>query len=273
MRNLLTFLVKYSFFFLFLIFEIFCFYLIYNNSYYQNSSMLRATNSFTGSMHKSFDNVSQYLGLRKENLRLAEENAQLRSYYQLDSITLPDTVEYLLPDTMIHCLNARVVSNSVQRRNNYFMIDKGSRHGLSVDMGVVNPDGVVGIITGVSDNFASGMSVLHKNSRISAKILKNNQLVNVSWQGINYREGLIEDIPTHIVLMPGDTVITSGNSHIFPEGIMIGTVINFQPSPDQLFNTARILFATDFTSLNYVYIIENKYIEEIINLQIQAQGE
>ena len=95
----------------------------------------------------------------------------------------------------IRYISAKVISNSVQFRNNYFMLDKGYRAGIKKDMGVVTMDGVVGIIIDVSENYSSGISLLHKDSRISGRIKKNDQLVNISWDGWNYRLGDISHIP------------------------------------------------------------------------------
>jgi rod shape-determining protein MreC len=132
-------------------------------------------------------------------------------------------------------------------------------------MGVITSNGVVGIVVDVSRNFSSGISILHKDTRISGRIKKNLHLVNVSWNGINYRFGTLEDIPTHVDLSKGDTIITSGNSHIFPEGILIGTVESVSGS-DQLFKTASVKFSVDYNRLYYGYIILRADKEELEQL-------
>jgi len=153
----------------------------------------------------------------------------------------------------------------VQKRNNYFMLDKGRADGIEKEMGVIASNGVVGIIIDVSTHFSSGISLLHKDSKLSGRIKKNGHLVNVSWNGINYRLGKLEDIPTHVDLQKGDTIITSGNSYMFPEGIMIGTVESVYET-DQLFKSADLLFSVDYNQLYYVYIIENRNREELIQI-------
>ena len=142
------------------------------------------------------------------------------------------------------------------------MINKGSDDGITTDMGVICSQGVIGIITEVSGHFSSGMSILHKNSKISARILKNNHLVSVSWPGLNYRIGLIEDIPTHVDVEEGDTIITSGNSSIFPEGIMLGVVGKVNENPSQLFKTASLKFSVDYNNIYWAYVIDNHSREE-----------
>jgi rod shape-determining protein MreC len=172
-----------------------------------------------------------------------------------------------------HYVSARVISNSVQFRNNYFMVDKGYRSGIKKDMGVITTDGVVGIIIDVSENYSSGISILHKDFRISGRIKKNDQLCNISWDGRNYRLGDISHIPSHVNLLPGDTILTSGNSQIFPEGIMVGTVESIDDELENVFKKGKIRFSIDYNSLTYVYIVENTTRSEILRLKTTVPNE
>jgi rod shape-determining protein MreC len=135
------------------------------------------------------------------------------------------------------------------------MIEKGKIHGIQEHMGVIIGNKIVGQVVNVSLHFSWIMSMLNKDSRISGKFKKNNQLVNVEWNGRNYRIGQITEIPKHIVIGKNDTIITSGNSDLFPEGLLIGTVENFSITKDENFNEADILFSTDFNCLDYVEVI------------------
>ena len=265
MRNLLDFLSKYSFFFLFLILEVICFILIYNNNYFQRSRVISTTNALTGNANAAFDDISSYLSLKSANRQLAKENAFLRSQMKRFE-KIPDSLHAFYAGSPARYISAKVISNSVQKRNNFFMLDKGSDHGIRKDMGVITTEGIVGIIIDVSRNFSSGISILHKDAKISGRIKKNQHLVNVSWNGRDYRTGMLEDIPTHVDLQRGDTILTSGNSHIFPEGIMIGTVEEVH-STEQLFKTADIRFAVDYNRLYYTYVIENSGFEELERLR------
>jgi rod shape-determining protein MreC len=137
------------------------------------------------------------------------------------------------------------------------MLNKGAAEGISRDMAVISPKGVVGIVRDVSANFCSVISVLHKDSKISAKIKKNNYVGTLVWKGMDYRTAHLQDIPTHVKLSLGDTVITSGYSHIFPEGVMIGTIKNFNILEGENFYTIKLTFSEDYNSLDHVYIINN----------------
>jgi rod shape-determining protein MreC len=164
-------------------------------------------------------------------------------------------------------ISAKIINNSTQFRNNYFMLDKGYLAGIKKDMGVLTNNGVLGIIIDVSANYSTGISILHKDSRISARIKKNDQLMNISWDGVNYRLGNISHIPTHVNLIPGDTIITSGNSQIFPEGIVIGFVEYIDEEMDNMFKKGKIRFSEDYNRAMYVYVVENTRRDEINRLK------
>ncbi|MFO7613815.1 MAG: rod shape-determining protein MreC [Bacteroidales bacterium] len=265
MRNLLAFISRYKFFLLFLIFLVISFILISQNNYYHRSRVIATTNRLTGNLNLLYSNITGYFSLKKSNEMLAAENASLRT--QLHTLE-KDQSDSLHPTgvTVQNHISARVISHSIQRRNNYFVLNKGERHGVRKDMGVIAPNGIVGIITDVSDNFSSGISILHKDARLSGKIKKNNQLVNISWDGMNYRMGTIAHIPSHVNLLPGDTVITSGNSQIFPEGILIGTVEYIDDGMENLFKQGKIRYTIDYNQLNYVYVVENPLLDEFRGL-------
>jgi len=135
------------------------------------------------------------------------------------------------------------------------MLSKGKKQKVENHMGVIVGNRIVGQVVSVSEHFSWVMSLLNKDSRISGKFKKNDQLVNIEWNGGSYRIGDVKEIPKHVVIEKGDTIITSGNSDIFPEGLLIGTIDEFTISQDENFNKAQILFSTDFNSLSYVEVI------------------
>jgi len=205
---------------------------------------------------------------------LTEEIALLQSRMP-EAFYRADTATYFVKDTMYRSeyryIAARVISNTTNRRNNFIMINKGRMHGVQSSMGVVIGNRLVGQVVGVSRHFSWVMSLLNKDSRISAKFKKNNQLVNVEWNGGSYLIGSVREIPKHFEILPGDTIITSGNSEIFPEGILVGTIKDFTVLPDENFNTARIVFSTDFNSLGYVEVVVDMMRKEKEDLKASFQ--
>ncbi len=271
MRYLIAFLWKHSFFFLFVFLECIALILIIKSQNYQSSAIFSSTNQFTGSVNQIYSDINGYFSLNKSNSELLETNAQLLNQ-QLNSFEFSDT-GFLYKDTIYKYIGAKVISNSTHLRNNYIMLNRGTKHGIEQDMGVITSNGVVGVVIGVSKNFSTVMSVLHKDSKISARIKKNKQLANVVWNEIDYHHGTLEDIPTHLQLSVGDTIVTSGNSLIFPEGIIIGTITEYQSKEGENLNSATIKFTNDFNALYHVYVIQNLKRNEILNLLKAAKNE
>ncbi|MCF6171351.1 MAG: rod shape-determining protein MreC [Bacteroidales bacterium] len=256
MYNLLAFFWKYRFFAFFVLLEVVSLWLLSNSYSYHKSLRFNAVNDATGNLFSSYNNVASYFSLRKENEKLLAENALLRN--SLPSSFLITDTAFTFTDSLYHYLPARVLSNSVNKRNNFILVNKGWVHGVEKEMGVISGQGIAGIVIGTSKHYSSIMSVLHQNSRISGRIKKNKQLVTVVWNGQNYSEGLVSDIPSHIRLQRGDTIVTSGNSLIFPEGIVIGTVTEQRIPENKSLGEATLVFGTDFNGLQHVYLIKNK---------------
>jgi len=245
--------------------EVIAFSFVLQNNF-QRATFLNSTGKVTGTILSAMNNVSEYLTLKRANEKLVNENARLRNLLP-DSYLITDKEEHYSRDSMYRYIGAKVISNSVNHQKNYLMLNKGSRHGIAKDMGVITSDGIVGTVVDVTPQFSRVMSVLHINNKINGRILKNNHLGTVEWTGNYYRNGMLIDIPMHVELYPGDTIVTSGNSFIFPEGIMVGTVEEYNKLPNEKFNTALIQYAVDYNNLYYVYIIVNLKKKEQMRLE------
>jgi rod shape-determining protein MreC len=270
MRQLFAFLIKYYFFFLFLFLEIIAFILIANNSYYQGARILNTANQLTGNVYETYNNIFDYLDLKENNKILAAENALLHAQIEQSYVKFT-TGEIHVNDTtykqQYKYIDAKIISNSTGKRNNYLMLNKGFNQGIRNNMAVVSPNGIVGIVNGVSANFSSVMSLLHTETKISAKLKKTNASGSVQWDGGSFKTGSLTDIPSHIKFKIGDSVITSGYSLDFPEGIMVGTIAYYKLNSNDNFYKIKINFSTDFNKLDYVYVIKNLFKDEQINLK------
>jgi rod shape-determining protein MreC len=258
MRNLFLFFRRHYFYFMFLLLEVISLVLFFNYNEFQGSTLYSVSNSLSGAVNTTFSNISEYFSLRKTNKELVEEMASLHSRLS-EAYYKADTTSYYVRDTLVRLeykyISAKVISNSTNKRNNFLMINKGRIHGIENHMGVILGNQLVGQVVSVSSHFSWIMSMLNKDSRVSGKFKKNNQLVNVEWQGGSYRRGQVREIPKHVEIIKGDTIITSGNSDIFPEGILIGTISDYTIAADENFNAGEILFSTDFNSLGYVEVV------------------
>jgi rod shape-determining protein MreC len=269
MKYLFLLLKKQFFFFLFVFLELIAVLLLANNTNYHKTNIINSTNVVTGSFYSGFSSISDYFFLNEANLQLSLENAQLRSAGTFDSLPSDSLVE---KDTSYQYIPAKVVGNTSRNRNNYIMINKGRADGIEREMGLISPNGIAGIVVEVTAHYATAISMLHKDTRISARIKKSGQMVNVVWNGVDYRIGMVEDVPTHITLVPGDTVITSGYSFVFPENIVIG-IIGEKVITGGTLNKAELIFSTDFNNLSYVYVTKNTASEEIDSLQMNMINE
>ena len=192
MKYLFIFLKKQSFFFLFVLLELIAIFMLTNHNNYQKSRIINSTNAITGSFYGMFSSIGDYFFLKEANEQLNIENARL--YGQLQKSTLFPYSVIWQPDTTYAFIPARVISNTTRGRNNYIMINKGRLDGIEKEMGLVSPQGIAGIVVEVSNHYASAMSLLHKDTKISARLKNNGQMVNVSWDGLEYQKGGVEDI-------------------------------------------------------------------------------
>jgi rod shape-determining protein MreC len=258
MRYLLYFLRRQYYYILFLFLEVISLILLFNYNEYQNSTLCRLSGDLSGAVLDLSSGMSEYFSLRRKNRILAEDNAILHAGLR-DAMYLSDTHTFFRSDTMYKLeykyISAKVISNTTHKRNNFLMLDKGSLQGIRNNIGVIIGNRIVGQVVSVSKHFCWVMSVLNKDSRISGKFKKNNQLVNIEWNGGIYTRGDVKEIPKHVDIRKGDTIITSGNSDIFPEGLLIGTIESFTIASDENFNYATLNFSTDFNSLSFVEVV------------------
>jgi rod shape-determining protein MreC len=260
MRNLFLFLWRYNFFIFFLLLEIFCGYLIFQNNNFHRSSFINSTNAVSARVYSAVSKVTDYINLRSTNEALSRENAALKSLLP-DVFYIDSVLKKVVNDTILkqqyNFMTAKVINNSVNRRNNYLTLDKGSLLGVKPEMGVVCSEGIVGIVKDVSDHYCSVMSFLHKDSRISARIKKNGFIGSLVWDGYDASHASLMDIAKHVQVARGDTIITSSFSSIFPEGILIGVVDEVTDGGGTNFQEISVKLSTSFGKLSYVYIVNN----------------
>ncbi|MBK6444859.1 MAG: rod shape-determining protein MreC [Bacteroidetes bacterium] len=265
MRNLFLFLWRYNFFIFFLVLEAFSGYLIVQNNNFQRASFINSTNTIAAEVNTMVSAVTQYINLRTTNDALSRQNASLRTIvpdvFYIDSVLKQLNVDSIHKQQYTF-MAANVVNNSINRRNNYLTLNKGSLQGIHPEMGVVSAEGIVGIVKDVSEHYCSVLSFLHKDCKISARFKKNGYIGSMVWDGTDPTHGSLNDIAKHVKINLGDTIITSSFSAIFPEGIMIGTVDKVDPNSGDNFQEIEVKLSTSFANLTYVYIVSNLFKEE-----------
>jgi len=267
MRNLWIFISRYNAFFLFIIFFLIGVYLTVKNNSYQRSVTLNSTNEVVGTAYERLNVFKRYLNLGNVNDSLAAENAKLKTTL-LALTTIDSAKDVKVIDTTTNqqytYLAAKVVKNSITLRNNVMTINKGTSDGLETGMAVISPQrGVVGFIRDVSAHLATIQSLLHKDTKISVNIKKSNALGSLVWGDNNFdiRKALIKEVPNHIKMNVGDTVVTSGLGQ-FPAGILVGKLIKTNIATNDNFLSAELNLFNDFSTLQYVYVIKNKLAKE-----------
>lgn len=274
MKNLLNFLYKNNFFFVFLFLEIICFFMMVKNNGYQGSSILNSSNKVSAKIYEVEASTKEYLLLKDENERLAKMNTFLLNRIKLGYSAIP-LKSYKKNDTLYkqeyEFMSGKVINSSVNKRNNYLTLNVGEAQGITHDMAVITSDGIIGIVKDVSKNFASAMSILHKDVRVNCQLKKDGTYGPLIWDGTDYRFSNLTDIPTHAKIKKGDTVITSSLSGIFPEGIMVGTVESFEQRPNESFYTVKVKLSADLKKVNHVSIIKYNYKTERDSLEIKSQ--
>ena len=266
MYNLLNFLKKYNNVLLFLILEVLCIIMLVNNLPYQKRKLTKVGNAISGGLFKTKTNFTDYFSLKEENQLMVEHNASLMGLlYKINADTsfLTDSLSF-----DFNFIPAHVINNSVDKVNNFLLIDKGRKDGIKKDMGVICEKGVVGKVGNVAEHYASVISMLHLYSVVSARFTENQHIANVTWGSLDYRYGTVNDIPLHLTPQKGDTLVTSGFSNIYPADIMIGTIEEMIDSDSRDFNSAKIRFSTNFSTLRHVFVIENLHQTEIDSLTI-----
>ncbi|HLN71892.1 MAG: rod shape-determining protein MreC [Methylococcaceae bacterium] len=270
MRSLFRFLLRNYFLMMFLALEAISFVLMVNFNNYQRVTFFNSSNNFIGSVYEKYSSMDDYFSLGRTNARLAADNASLRKQVQR-LMALQEKYPVNRPDTVdapaYVFTSAKVISNSVNKQLNYITINKGSRQGIKPDMGVIDASGVVGVITNVSPNYATGLSLLNKRLSIPAKITKNNYFGSLVWDGEHFNTADLKEIPFHIMVNVGDTVVTSGYSNIFPEGIMIGTIKKFDVESGTNFYNIKVELSTNFKTVKYVEVVQNTKRDELIKLE------
>lgn len=266
-------------FFMFLLLQGLSFVMLikFNRTY--EAVFANSANEVTGGIDKRYNNVTSFFNLKKENEKLLQQNALLLnsqpySFKQSDSshVTRLDT---LLKDTIgriqkFTFLPAKVVNSSVAEENNYITLERGANQGVKKDMGVVGPDGIVGRVILVSDNYSRVMSLLNHNSKVSAMLKKGFYSGIVDWDGEDPAYVTLHNISKSAKAQKGDTVITSNLSGNFPPGLMVGTVAAIETDPSSNFYTLKLRTATNFFSLQNAYLIQNMLWDEQKNLEAQT---
>lgn len=241
---------------------------------YHSDKFISSANFVTGGIYTFRNNITDYFSLRTENDQLLEENLLLRKKIdQLkEVVTVPISDSTLIPAKFDY-FAARVINNNYANTKNQLTLDKGSKDGITIDLGAISSKGLVGIVSDISKNYSTVQSILNTKSRINAKMKKSSHFGSLIWNTKDPNVVQLIDIPRLAEIEKGDTIITGGRSTIFPEGILIGSVKDFHLDQDDNYYYVNIQLFNDMTSLEHVYLIKNNDAKEIIELEKGVEDE
>lgn len=263
---------------LFLILEVLSGFLLFQYNHYQGSVWFTQANTVAAMVHEWEAEALSYLRMPAENAALVRRNIILQ--HNLDMLrhqTLsnsPEGKDTNSPfkedlDDLFSLIPARIIDNSVRKRDNMLVIDVGSSDGVAPEMGVVSGTGVVGIVSSVTPHYALVMSILNSNSSISCRLRGTEYFGYLKWKGTGPLRAYMDDVPRHAHIKKGDIVETSGFSNVFPAGIFLGKVSRIKNSSDGLAYELEILLSTDLSNLRHVNVINNHSKAELDSLYQQ----
>ncbi len=239
-----------------------------NNNYHQ-SVFFSSSNTVMASFYSASSTITDYFYLKSANEGLAAENTALKNQLtelqnKYDAIQNPNSINKLQisPEKELTYIHAKVINNSTSKLLNYITINKGKRDGIYPDMGVINEDGVVGVVANVSDRFAVIIPILNPKIQINSKFAHNNYSGPIHWDGNDYRFAKLNDIARHVIFNEGDTIITSGYSSSFPEGLLVGTVEEFNIKESDAYYHIKVGLSVNFKTLTHVKVINYKHFQE-----------
>lgn len=268
MKEIVKLILKYQFTIIFIILEIISCSLIIWHNHYQRTFFSNHTHLFFNTLSLGVSSVSDYFNLKETNEQLMLENVALRN--QLASINLNENSKHISDtvrgeQTYIYRW-VRAINVSANRTKNYMTINAGEIDQIREEMAVISKNGVVGVVNNTGEHYSTVLPLINVNLKLSAKLKKNDYYGSLQWDGDNYRYTYLNDIPYHVPVEIGDTIITSGFSYIFPEGELIGFVESVEKDNPN-FLTIKVRFAVDFKNIRDLYIIENKNREIIKSIE------
>lgn len=269
MKEIIKLILKYHFTIIFILLEIVSFSLIIRHNEYQRAIFSESASTLFGNISSTITSIKDYFRLKEMNESLANENILLKNRLEeyeflRDTIIHGTVVQDSIP--VYEYIGAKQVNATYNRTKNYITLNQGRKNGLQKEMAVCTPEGIVGLIQDLSDHFAVVIPLINVDSRISAKIKKNNYYGSLQWDGNDYAYSYLNDIPYHVEVNAGDTIVTSGLSKIFPEGIVVGYVESVDKETAN-FLKIKVKLAVDFKRINHVYVILNNKKNEQTSLE------
>jgi len=272
LKNIIGFIRQNFTFFTFLILQIVSLVMLSSYSKSHQTFFGGMTNQVIGDINTRYNNWSYFFSLKKTNALLTAENVALRNQLAQNFVPFDTTKKLgtliLRKDSLektrkFYYYPAKVVGNTFTLQKNYITIERGTLQGVKKDMAAISPDGsIVGVVVEVNENYSTIMSLLHRNSKVSAMLKRDKIAGSIEWDGADPNILVLKNISKSAAPKVGDTVITSPYSSNFPAQLMVGRVTTVIQDPSSNFLTLNVKAGTNFFNLEYVYLVENRRMED-----------
>jgi len=273
MQQIFNFIFKNSSRLLFLLLLSVSLLLTIQSHSYHKSRIISSANFLTGGVYEKINNITEYLNLKTENDALALENARLKSilfnWKDTASVKKVENLKGVAPEDIVV---SKVIHNTYNTHENFLTLNSGANDGVKPDMGVINSLGIVGIVDKTSPKYSTVVSILNVKSQINAKIKKSNHFGSLTWNGKSTGFVQLIDVPRLANIRKGDTIVTGGQSVIFPENINIGTIHKVYTQTETNYYVIDVKLFNDMTNLGHVYIIKSKDRDEVNNLEKESKS-
>ncbi|MFA6589222.1 MAG: rod shape-determining protein MreC [Bacteroidales bacterium] len=274
MRQLIQFLARNRFFFLFLMLESLSLILLFRFNDYQQGVFFSSANRINGKLYSYREAVSGFFALRENNTELLRLNSEmeLRIASLEESLRNAGLAEKELKAAdRYEYIQARVIKNSVSQLRNYLTVNVGKQDGIAEGMGVCNHQGIVGVVSVCSDHFSVVIPVLNPEISFSCIIAGSNSVGSLNWKGGDTRFAWLEELPDYAFWAVGDTVVTSGFSDAFPRGIPVGVIHSIEKKSNSSFHRSQVRLFTSFESLADVRVISQFLRDERMELEKELE--
>lgn len=277
MRKLIEFIRSIYVAVLFIVLEIAALSIYARSTAYSQARLLTRSNQVVGGVNGLFTDMRNFVSLGDENRRLSERiielEEELAHYREAESMQrlklLADTARRM----PYYYTTARVTQSTINRRENFVVLNKGEKDGIHADMALLSAHGaMVGYIVTVSENYSVALTALSSIFTASGRLENSpGEYGSVRWDGKDSRFVTLDELPKYADIHEGDRVITTALSSFFPENVPIGRVESFEMDPTSSYYTVKVRLDADIRSLSEVIIARSTNYEEHQGLEAKLK--
>ncbi|MBS9767994.1 MAG: rod shape-determining protein MreC [Flavobacteriaceae bacterium] len=254
---------QFKTFIVFLLLEGIAIGLLLSLNSYQNSYLFQTTMTLRSNLLHSFSLADDYLNLYSENRKLVEENSALTEKLK-NTVFLQDSM--IVNSKQYHYIPAKIAHSTIVNPDNYLVINKGKKDKIKAEMAVVSSKGLVGIVYAVSEDYASVLPLINTSFSCLVAVQDTTLGASTSWSGADYRYIDVKGVPLHLQINKNDSIFTNNTSTLYPSRELIGTVTEVTKADLGKSFSLQVKLATNFATLQNVYVIENKHKVQIDSL-------